>query len=62
MGTRRHPNSSDRLADVDDQHRSVLDINPLNTIASHISYWSDEDVSHFILSQLLANRDRESKR
>ncbi|KAL1840627.1 hypothetical protein VTJ49DRAFT_278 [Mycothermus thermophilus] len=35
---------------------SVLDINPLNTIASHMSYWSDEDVSHFILSQILANR------
>ncbi|KAL2264983.1 hypothetical protein VTJ83DRAFT_7493 [Remersonia thermophila] len=41
---------------------SVLDINPLNTIASHMSYWSDEDVSHFILSQILANRgDRPPK-
>lgn len=35
---------------------SVLDFNPINTIASHMSYWSDEDVSHFILSQMLANK------
>ncbi|KAK6076783.1 DDHD domain-containing protein [Seiridium cupressi] len=33
---------------------SVLDFNPINTIASHMSYWQDEDVSHFILSQLLS--------
>ncbi|KAK1973970.1 DDHD domain-containing protein [Colletotrichum cereale] len=41
---------------------SVLDFNPMNTIASHISYWSDEDVSHFILSQLLSNRSRADRR
>ncbi|KAK3316740.1 DDHD domain-containing protein [Apodospora peruviana] len=33
---------------------SVLDFNPMNTIASHMSYWADEDVSHFVLSQMLA--------
>ncbi|KAL2132361.1 hypothetical protein VTI74DRAFT_3902 [Chaetomium olivicolor] len=33
---------------------SVLDFNPINTIASHMSYWADEDVSHFMLSQMLA--------
>lgn len=33
--------------------RSVLDFNPMNTIASHMSYWADEDVAHFVLSQLL---------
>ncbi|KAF8865107.1 DDHD-domain-containing protein [Acephala macrosclerotiorum] len=33
---------------------SVLDFNPINTIASHLSYWADEDVSHFIMSQLLS--------
>ncbi|KAK2625277.1 hypothetical protein QTJ16_005646 [Diplocarpon rosae] len=33
---------------------SVLDFNPINTIASHISYWADEDVSHFVMSQLLS--------
>ncbi|KAH6674148.1 DDHD domain-containing protein [Halenospora varia] len=33
---------------------SVLDFNPINTIASHLSYWGDEDVSHFIMSQLLS--------
>ncbi|TDZ38139.1 putative phospholipase [Colletotrichum trifolii] len=41
---------------------SVLDFNPMNTIASHMSYWSDEDVSHFILSQLLSNRLRACRR
>ncbi|KAG4419810.1 hypothetical protein IFR04_007029 [Cadophora malorum] len=33
---------------------SVLDFNPMNTIASHLSYWADEDVSHFMMSQLLS--------
>ncbi|SPO07148.1 related to phosphatidic acid-preferring phospholipase A1, contains DDHD domain [Cephalotrichum gorgonifer] len=37
---------------------SVLDYNPINTIASHMSYWADEDVNHFILSQLLANKSK----
>ncbi|KAK1509404.1 DDHD domain-containing protein, partial [Colletotrichum costaricense] len=41
---------------------SVLDFNPMNTIASHMSYWSDEDVSHFILSQLLSNRSRADRK
>ena len=36
--------------------RSVLDFNPMNVIASHMSYWQDEDVAHFTLSQLLASR------
>ncbi|RAL59349.1 hypothetical protein DID88_006840 [Monilinia fructigena] len=31
---------------------SVLDFNPINTIASHLSYWADEDVSHFLIGQL----------
>ncbi|KAH6667010.1 DDHD domain-containing protein [Plectosphaerella plurivora] len=39
----------------------VLDFNPINTIASHMSYWADEDVSHFILSQLLSNRRRRTE-
>ncbi|APA12376.1 hypothetical protein sscle_09g071460 [Sclerotinia sclerotiorum 1980 UF-70] len=33
---------------------SVLDFNPINTIASHLSYWADEDVSHFLIGQLLS--------
>ncbi|KAM7199403.1 phospholipase DDHD2 [Naviculisporaceae sp. PSN 640] len=33
---------------------SALDFNPLNTIACHMGYWADEDVSHFVLSQMLA--------
>ncbi|GJC97970.1 DDHD domain-containing protein [Colletotrichum higginsianum] len=28
---------------IQDPIRSVLDFNPMNTIASHMSYWSDED-------------------
>ncbi|KAK4126746.1 DDHD-domain-containing protein [Parathielavia appendiculata] len=40
---------------------SVLDYNPLNTIASHMSYWADEDVNHFMLSQMLASKDRTPK-
>ncbi|TGJ88763.1 hypothetical protein E0Z10_g65 [Xylaria hypoxylon] len=40
---------------------SALDFNPINTIASHMSYWQDEDVSHFLCSQLLCNRDARSK-
>ncbi|KAK3402034.1 DDHD domain-containing protein [Sordaria brevicollis] len=41
---------------------SVLDFNPINTIASHMSYWADEDVCHFILSQMLvSNRAKTPK-
>ncbi|KAI1824587.1 DDHD domain-containing protein [Xylaria intraflava] len=40
---------------------SALDFNPMNTIASHMSYWQDEDLSHFLCSQLLCNRDARSK-
>lgn len=36
--------------------RSALDFNPINTIASHMCYWQDEDVTHFMLSQMLSNR------
>ncbi|KAK4548998.1 hypothetical protein LTR36_008771 [Oleoguttula mirabilis] len=32
----------------------VFDINLIAAIASHLSYWSDEDVSHFMISQLLS--------
>ena len=30
----------------------------MNTIASHMSYWQDEDVVHFVLSQLLASKKK----
>ncbi|KAI1001302.1 hypothetical protein K3495_g6901 [Podosphaera aphanis] len=33
---------------------TFMDINPMNTIASHMSYWADEDISHFMMSQLLS--------
>ncbi|KAI0164436.1 DDHD domain-containing protein [Hypoxylon sp. FL1284] len=35
---------------------SALDFNPINTIASHMSYWQDEDVNHFMISQLLSRK------
>ncbi|KAI0009957.1 DDHD domain-containing protein [Xylariaceae sp. FL0662B] len=38
---------------------SALDFNPINTIASHMSYWQDEDVNHFIISQLLSRRSED---
>ncbi|KAF4120994.1 DDHD protein [Geosmithia morbida] len=41
---------------------SVLDFNPMNTVASHMAYWADVDVNHFILSQLLSSRPQEKKR
>jgi len=45
-----------------DIRRSALDFNPINTIASHMGYWADEDVNHFVLSQLLSNRRKSKKR
>lgn len=42
--------------------RSALDFNPINTIASHMSYWQDEDVSHFMISQLLSRKKEGEKR
>ncbi|KAF3046752.1 hypothetical protein E8E11_005109 [Didymella keratinophila] len=32
----------------------AFDISLLASIASHLAYWADEDVSHFMISQLLA--------
>lgn len=43
-------------------YRSVLDFNPINTIASHMSYWADEDVCHFILSQMLVSNRAKTPR
>lgn len=34
----------------------AFDINLIAAIASHLSYWSDEDVSHFVISQLLSRQ------
>ncbi|KAK7429677.1 hypothetical protein QQZ08_003872 [Neonectria magnoliae] len=41
---------------------SALDFNPIATIASHMGYWADEDVNHFILSQLLSYRSKGNQR
>lgn len=36
--------------------RGTFDISFLAAIASHLAYWTDEDVSHFVISQLLSRR------
>ncbi|OAR02599.1 hypothetical protein LLEC1_00341 [Akanthomyces lecanii] len=36
----------------------ALDFNPISTIASHIGYWGEEDVSHFMLSQALSRAEK----
>ncbi|KAI1389455.1 DDHD domain-containing protein [Hypoxylon trugodes] len=41
---------------------SALDFNPINTIASHMTYWQDEDVTHFIISQLLSRKKDNEER
>jgi hypothetical protein len=38
----------------------VFDISLLASIASHLSYWADEDVNHFMIGQML-RRSREKK-
>ncbi|KAF3007526.1 hypothetical protein E8E13_006105 [Curvularia kusanoi] len=43
----------------------AFDISLLASIASHLTYWADEDVSHFMISQLLARhrvfKEKETK-
>lgn len=34
----------------------VFDISLIASIASHLSYWGDEDVNHFVISQLLSRQ------
>ncbi|KAJ3493078.1 hypothetical protein NLG97_g4964 [Lecanicillium saksenae] len=38
----------------------ALDFNPISTIASHIGYWGEEDVSHFMLSQVLSRAGKKA--
>lgn len=53
-GVRRYKEMKRKRKTDSELSRSALDFNPLNTIASHMCYWADEDVSHFILSQMLS--------
>ncbi|KAK2762779.1 hypothetical protein FQN54_000953 [Arachnomyces sp. PD_36] len=39
----------------------AFDISLIASIASHLSYWSDEDVTHFMLSQMLSRARRRQK-
>ncbi|EXJ91376.1 hypothetical protein A1O1_04488 [Capronia coronata CBS 617.96] len=40
----------------------MFDVSLLASIASHLSYWSDEDVNHFMIGQMLKSRGREKNR
>jgi hypothetical protein len=40
----------------------VFDISLIASIASHLSYWADEDVNHFVISQLLSNTRRKQEK
>ncbi|EEQ83497.1 DDHD domain-containing protein [Blastomyces dermatitidis ER-3] len=39
----------------------AFDISLIASIASHLSYWADEDVSHFIMSQMLSRTRKERR-
>lgn len=39
-------------------YRGAFDISLIASIASHLTYWADEDVNHFVLSQVLSRRGR----
>ncbi|KAL2421615.1 putative phospholipase C20G8.02, mitochondrial [Exophiala dermatitidis] len=38
----------------------MFDVSLLASIASHLSYWADEDVNHFMIGQMLKTRARET--
>lgn len=40
----------------------MFDVSLLASIASHLSYWADEDVNHFMIGQMLKTRGREGER
>ncbi|PGH29929.1 hypothetical protein GX50_07301 [[Emmonsia] crescens] len=39
----------------------AFDISLIASIASHLSYWADEDVSHFMMSQMLSRTRKERR-
>ncbi|KAJ5547019.1 hypothetical protein N7494_004604 [Penicillium frequentans] len=40
----------------------AFDISLIASIASHLTYWGDEDVNHFILSQMLSRQSRHRRK
>ncbi|CAI7601195.1 unnamed protein product [Penicillium crustosum] len=40
----------------------AFDISLIASIASHLTYWGDEDVTHFMLSQMLSRRHRHKQK
>ncbi|KAJ5286917.1 hypothetical protein N7478_002603 [Penicillium angulare] len=40
----------------------AFDISLIASIASHLTYWSDEDVNHFLLSQMLSRKSRHRRK
>ena len=40
----------------------MFDVSLLASIASHLSYWADADVNHFMIGQMLKAKDKQQKR
>lgn len=40
----------------------VFDLSLISSLASHLGYWNDEDVAHFMISQLLSRRGLRTNR
>ncbi|KAH0841565.1 hypothetical protein AYO21_01197 [Fonsecaea monophora] len=40
----------------------MFDVSLLASIASHLSYWADEDVNHFMIGQMLKTKGKERQR
>jgi len=40
----------------------MFDVSLLASIASHLSYWADADVGHFMLGEMLKSKEREKER
>ena len=43
---------------TDRNNRGAFDISFFAAVASHLAYWTDEDVCHFMLSQMLSHRKK----
>lgn len=41
--------------------RGAFDISLIASLASHLTYWADEDVNHFMLSQMLSRSRRRDR-
>lgn len=57
------PLAGKKIVDTTDTNfffsRGAFDISLIASIASHLTYWGDEDVNHFMLSQMLSRASRQ---